>query len=874
MPGPGDRTPADFNGGELKPLTSPNFDQPVPSSDWWSSVVMPVFGNAFSAPLHAHPLTVQMTQTGLSFGAPTQTTVTYTGATTTEYKAPHRFDLQVHLTGANNAQEFVLEEYSDWLVTGRWMGGDASPTATVAQGSPVVWLEEIDFSKFRADAIPGSLIEIQDNHAFVTTDGRMTLLLAPEGSRIELQDGGAIAVRGLDRGGLAIGLLPDSTVETQNHFLNAASHRPTGTHFTWDTISDPYNVRMRFDFSFEGGTASETLLAVYPHLARLAGNNAALGTQVGTSAYVSPRGGLELFAVSGLEVEAPKRGVMPTLPAVLSPAQEDMLRELVRNDPAALDPAGTLNRYGDTYWAGKAMLKLSQLAQLADVTGQSQLRDEILAALKEELNDWFTATGLPGDKHFAYNAEWDTIQGYPDSFGSAGDLNDHHFHYGYFIHAAALVGSFDQAWALSQRTMVDLLVADVAGTDTAGNMLPRLRTFSPMAGHSWASGHGAFGSGNNHESSSEAMNFATAVILWGEVTRDAGMTGLGQMLYSVEAEAISEYWFNKYGNAFPVDFPHESLGMVWGDGGSHATWFSAEPEMIKGINFLPFHGGSLYLSEMARDPAALLEEIRDLGSGVIDDWPGIILQYEALVDPQRAADRLAGGNFSGEEGQSAAQTYFWTTVLANIGTPTSAIRADHPLAAVFVHDGTTTYSAHNAGQHPITVTFNDGTHFEVGSGVTAVWQRLPGATELTSPVGVVSPSLPTDSAGPVVPAPETLEPVLRTVAATTDVRLLLDETTGIAYLQEANESPVRIQRNDDYWQGSVPLSRGTATLLSAARDEFGRLRVLDFSEWGYFAWVLDENGMFVGEYGPEDSTVEEKELLFVLDLNGNGLVGS
>ena len=60
-----------------------------------------------------------------------------------------------------------------------------------------------------------------------------------------------------------------------------------------------------------------------------------------------------------------------------------------------------------------------------------------------------------GDKHFAYNAQWDTLQGYPDSFGSAGDLNDHHFHYGYFIHAAALVGSFDSAWAMNQKQIVD-----------------------------------------------------------------------------------------------------------------------------------------------------------------------------------------------------------------------------------------------------------------------------------------------------------------------------------------------------------------------------------------------------------------------------------
>ena len=47
-------------------------------------------------------------------------------------------------------------------------------------------------------------------------------------------------------------------------------------------------------------------------------------------------------------------------------------------------------------------------------------------------------------------------------------------------------------------------------------------------------------------------------------------------------------------------------------GATHATWFSAEVEMIRAINFLPFHGGSLYLSEMARDGEALVDDIERL----------------------------------------------------------------------------------------------------------------------------------------------------------------------------------------------------------------------------------------------------------------------
>ena len=125
-------------------------------------------------------------------------------------------------------------------------------------------------------------------------------------------------------------------------------------------------------------------------------------------------------------------------------------------------------------------------------------------------------------------------------------------------------------------------------------------------------------------------------MLWGEVTRQTDTTLLGQTLYSLEAEAIAEYWFDKYGTTYPEAFDVESVGMVWGDGATHATWFSAEVEMIKAINFLPFHGGSLYLSEMARDGEAVIDEITELNGGPPDVWQSLISQYEALVNPVEA----------------------------------------------------------------------------------------------------------------------------------------------------------------------------------------------------------------------------------------------
>ena len=104
---------------------------------------------------------------------------------------------------------------------------------------------------------------------------------------------------------------------------------------------------------------------------------------------------------------------------------------------------------------------------------------------------------------------------------------------------------------------------------------------------------------------------------------------------------------------------------------------------------------------------------------------------------------------------------------------------------------------------------------------------------------------------PPVSDPPADVPALELVAATTDTSLLVDPETGLAYVQDVEGEPILIRRSDDYWSGDVPLSRDGATLQAAARDELGRLRVLDVGPWGPFAWVLDESGMFSRRGGAE-----------------------
>jgi endoglucanase Acf2/endonuclease/exonuclease/phosphatase family metal-dependent hydrolase len=862
----GSRVPTSSSGAPLAPLIDASFDQPVPSTDWWSSVQFPAFGNAFSAPLHAHPLTLEATSRGLLFGAPSSFNGFSTGATTGEAKATQRYDLQVDMSAAGMASDFALKDYSDWAFTGVWRGTTNEMELTAAQGSPFAWLSNVDVGE-AVVRIQGSpeFVQVDGNEAFVRVNGRTSFVLAPPSVEIRAVAGGLMflsdpAASAANSNYLVLGMLPEDTPQIRQEFLSVALNRPAQTHFEHARTDDGFNLQVGYEYFTEDGNPVETILALYPHLSRLSDDI----STVSSEGYLSPRGPMHPIKTGSVEFDLPARGVLPNLPPLLNETQRDELSDLIRADDNASDPARYLSGFYDTYWSGKAMLKLSQLAQMADVVGEIEIRDRILNAIKDELNDWFRTTGESGDKHFAYNAQWNTLQGYPDSFGSAGDLNDHHFHYGYFVHAAALVGLVDPAWAIENRDMVDLLIADVAGHDPSSVSFPELRSFSPMAGHSWASGHGAFSSGNNQESSSEAMNFATGVTLWGEAIGNNETRQLGQMLYSVEAEAIAEYWFDRYGTVYPESYDHESVGMVWGDGAAHATWFSAEPELIKGINFLPFHGGSLYLSEMAADSAALLAEIEQLNGGPADDWPGIVLQYEALVDPAAATTRYQQQTPEYEAGQSPAYTFFWVSVLGNLGTPISHVRGDHPVSAVFENENVLTYSAHNASPEVITVSFNDGVSFNVQPGESATRQRVQGSEMLTDPFADGATDPGTDQGNYDV------------VESVGSVDLLVERETGIAFVARDLEAPVSVTRYGQWWDGDIPLKRGDWQLIAAAEDSLGRLRVLDVnpSAVNSYGWILDDSGLFIGEDVYDAGNITEAEVLFEFDLNNDGTIGS
>ena len=420
--------------------------------------------------------------------------------------------------------------------------------------------------------------------------------------------------------------------------------------------------------------------------------------------------------------------MLPALPSVDGTFDQTTLEGLVTEFVDA-GPA-VWNDRTDTYWAAKNYGNVAELIAIADAIGMVAEATELLEWLKAELADWFTAEtddGLDTVKYFVYDDEWNTLLGLEESFGAHQQLNDHHFHYGYFVRAAAEICRQDVAWCGADQygPMIELLIRDFAA-DAGDSMFPRLRNFDPANGFSWASGPANFARGNNNESTSEAANAYGAIVLYGLATGQDDLVNKGMYLHASTAAAYWEYWNNidGYNNVgadednFPAGYDRITTSIIWGDGSAFATWFSGAFAHILGIQGLPSNTLILHVgqySDYMVDYVALgLSESANLQpSGLVDDqWRDLWWNLWAMTDADASiADYETVVDYVPEAGETKAHTYHWIHTFRHLGhlvTGTGAVTADHPAAIAFDNNGVMNYVVYNYGADSLAVQFSDG----------------------------------------------------------------------------------------------------------------------------------------------------------------------
>jgi endo-1,3(4)-beta-glucanase len=203
----------------------------------------------------------------------------------------------------------------------------------------------------------------------------------------------------------------------------------------------------------------------------------------------------------------------------------------VARDVAA-DVAERGDANGGSYFGFKELGRLSTVAELAQRAGVGSARQQALRRLRNLLGDWLTYDGKDDARYFGYDRTWGGLIAVPAEFGSQ-DYNDHHFQYGYLVRAAATLAQADRAFVRDYGAVVDPVVRDYAGGQEPEGFPPE-RAFSPYLGHSLASGFANFASGNNQESSSEAVAAWEAVVRWGAASGQPDLVARGTERYALE----------------------------------------------------------------------------------------------------------------------------------------------------------------------------------------------------------------------------------------------------------------------------------------------------------------------------------------------------
>ncbi|MEV8413785.1 glycosyl hydrolase [Streptomyces niveus] len=679
-------------------LTEAAKDRPVPTNDWWTSVAYQRYGdNPYSTPMYGHPLTYQATAGGLEVGYPTTPAIVGDGR---QYEYAHKADLTLGLAGLNSP-DTKADDWSDWTVTPYWSDGTRTLRTTIGHGMPYVYAKGSGGDASITTASAPTVFSDDGNVLGITVAGHHYALFAPTGSDWSVS--GSTITAGL--GGkdyFSLALLPSE--DALATYAKYAFSFVTGSTTSWNAEGGDVEATYTLTTEPQEGTEKGTLQALYRHQW--------LNTTDPLTAYtyVSPRGTMKVRESTSFTTSQQASGVLPALPES-NGVDAGTLKAQLDDVVNAGDPFSGAT---DTYWTGKALGRLAQLAPIADQIGETATRDKIVDLLKGRLEEWFTAGGA---SEFSYDDDWKTLTGYPASYGSDTELNDHHFHYSYYVYAAAIVAQYDQAWAAESAWggMVETLVRDAANPSRTDSDFPFLRGFDVYAGHSWASGHQGFAAGNNQESSSESINLSAGLVLWGSATGNDELRDLGSYLLATESEAIGQYWFDADQEVFPADFARGTVGMVWGSGGAYSTWWTANPEEIHGINVLPVTGGSLHLGREKEAIGRNIAEMEQQNGGPAVEWRDILWEFEAISDPAKAKAKWDAGQaaLSPEAGESKAHVNHWINTLDAVGAPDPAVTGSIPTSAVFTKGGVSTYAAHNFASTERTVTFSDGTTLTV-----------------------------------------------------------------------------------------------------------------------------------------------------------------
>ena len=347
--------------------------------------------------------------------------------------------------------------------------------------------------------------------------------------------------------------------------------------------------------------------------------------------------------------------------------------------------------YGALYFEGKELGRLARLALVCADAGAGEASQKATNDLATRLAKWLARDDVVGrDKTWGGTV---ARSGYPinstkgatgDSFADFGNalFSDHHFQFGYYAYAAAVVKALhvDGSRLIDEwRPRLDALVLDYANPPRGYQAYSRSypehgRHKDWYEGHSWATGLVAYPTGKSQESSSEAAHGYLGAALYGDAIHDASLAAWGRLCLATEVRGAQTYWRmdpleDVYDPAFAIN---RVAGGVAGGAAVATTWFGSNPEYVHGINCLPVLTGLTDLLIDGEDACAeapiLTQALARKHKPVEPSWRGFAVASLAAASPDEAwseAIELDEAKF--DDGASKANLLHWVAASKAMG---------------------------------------------------------------------------------------------------------------------------------------------------------------------------------------------------------------
>ncbi|MFB5674109.1 discoidin domain-containing protein [Paenibacillus terreus] len=730
---------------------------PIPSNDWWQSLLISKLGD--SNGLITLPFKNKYTKLGLALLNPGEG---YASASGGSIDADGEPDLYMLPNTINPSEmETKVSGYGDYSANVILSDDDtAKMSTTFVKGSPYIYntfenpdaiilqspvitglyddngkpVLENDGDTLTADHI-GIKVTNKDRAPVPQTFDRYYGVFAPPGT-VFTRLGSNIKMK-LGSGGDYLSIATMPSAEELPYFYQHAYAFVKDTQVGYSFDQESSTVSTQFNSITEQkrtGFSSDTLMALLPHQWKITSSSLTELT------YPSIRGTLKVHEGNAFTTSDRFYGIVPQF---VEPDDPTYSRAELSSylDLLDADLAGN-NKIEDPYWQGKKLHPLALAVIISDQIGDEERKERYLGILRDILTDWYTySEDEPQHSYyFHYSPQWGAIFPYHSGFGVNTGLTDHHFTYGYYVFASAVLASYDQSFLNDYGDMVEVLIRDYANPSKTDDQFPWMRNFDPYEGHSWAGGYADNPSGNNQEAAGEALFGWVGQYMWGMVTgnnayRDAGIWG-----FTTEEKAIEQYWFNYDHDNWTDGYKHAVAGQVYGSAYLFGTFFSGDPQHIYGIHWLP---PAEWMTYYGRDPEkakALYEGMVQDNNGPENTWQHLIWPFESISDAQSV---LAKWDTTNMQQNEVFNAYWFVHSMATLGTRTMDIWANDPGVTVYhsVYENEEGYTAQiwNPSDSEKTVVFYNA-EGETGSATV-----YPGALVTVDPTEVTTVEPGTDS---------------------------------------------------------------------------------------------------------------------------------